>query len=60
MPRVIVHDKGFRNEDAIADMMKYVKTLSGDNIPVFVLPPIPRRRTQRASSAALRSWILQV
>ena len=56
---VIVHDKGFRNEEAIEDMMKYVKTSAGQNVPVFVLPPIPRRRTQRAGSAALRSWILQ-
>ena len=56
---VIVHDKGFRNEEAIQDMMRSFKTYAGYSIPVFVLPPIPRRRTQQASSGALRSWILQ-
>ena len=56
---VIVHDKGFRNEAAIAEMMKSFKNYAGYSVPVFVLPPIPRRRTQRAGSAALRSWILQ-
>jgi dethiobiotin synthetase/adenosylmethionine--8-amino-7-oxononanoate aminotransferase len=56
---VVMLDKGMGNERQIAEMLKSFKNYRGESVPVFVLPPIPKRRTERAGAPALRSWILQ-
>ncbi|EKX52140.1 hypothetical protein GUITHDRAFT_161318 [Guillardia theta CCMP2712] len=56
---IVMLDMGLRNEEAVANMVKKgFGGYTGKSIPVFGLPPLPRRRSN-FSAAALRSWFLQ-